>query len=128
MKKILFDSDVLIEYLRDNLRVVHEIEGLMSSGALLAITPVTEAEVRHGLRSHEREKTERTLNTFECLELNRRIGERAGEYLRKYSRTHGLDLGDALIGAASVIHKFSLCTFNWKHYPMSEIERYRLDL
>jgi len=34
---------------------------------------------------------------------------------------------DALIAAAAVIHQFALCTFNWKHYPMSELVRYRMD-
>lgn len=127
MTKILFDSDVLIEYLRDNPGVTREMELLAGSDALLAITPVTEAEIRRGLRSHEKEKTEQALNSFHCLDLTRPVGQRAGEYLRKYAKSHGLEIADALIAASAAVHKFSLCTFNWKHYPMSEIQRRRLD-
>ena len=126
MKKILFDSDVVIEYLRENPVVVRELDDLAASQAVLAITPVIEAEVRRGLRSNERERTERTLSAFECLDLTREIGKRAGEYLRAYSKSHGLELPDALIAAAAAIHRFALCTFNWKHYPMSEILKHRI--
>jgi predicted nucleic acid-binding protein len=126
MKRILFDSDILIEYLRDNQHVATELDQLAASAAVLAITPVTEAEIRHGLRSNERQKTERALSQFECLELTRKVGQRAGDYLKKYRKSHGIELADALIAATAVINRFALCTFNWKHYPMSELGKYRI--
>lgn len=126
MKRILFDSDVLIEYLRDNPDVSNDIEALMGSDSLLAITPVTEAEIRRGMRSHERQKTDKVLRIFECLAMNRTVGERAGDFLRKFGKSHGLEMPDALIAASAVVHRFALCTFNWKHYPMSELHRYRI--
>lgn len=127
MKKILLDSDVVIEYLRENAGVVKEMDELAASQVVLAITAVTEAEIFQGLRSHERLKTEGILSSMDCLDINRDVGRLAGQYLRKFSRSHGLEVADALIAAASVIHRFALCTFNWKHYPMSEIQRYRIE-
>jgi len=127
MKRILFDSDVLIEHLRGNQEVTAHLARLRESEAVLAYTPISEAEIYRGLRSPEREKTARILGLFECLDISRDVGHRAGEYLRKYAKSHGLEVPDALIAAASVIHRFALCTFNWKHYPMSEIVRYRID-
>lgn len=127
MKKILFDSDVVIEYLRESPGVVTEMDQLAASQAVLAITPVTEAEILQGLRSHERIRTEKILSSMECLDINRNVGRLAGQYLRKFSRSHGLEVSDALIAAASIVHRFALCTFNWKHYPMGEIVRYRID-
>lgn len=44
-------------------------------------------------------------------------GELAGERLRRYRRSHGLELGDALIGASSVQYGERLATFNHRHYP-----------
>lgn len=126
MKKLLFDSDVLIEYLRNNPTVVEEVNELAVSDAVLAITPVTEAEIRAGLRSNEKKRVESTLGAFECLVMDRRVGQRAGEYLRKYAKSHGLETDDAFIAAAAFVHKFSLCTFNWKHYPMNDIQPYRI--
>ncbi len=127
MKKILFDSDVVIEYLRESPRVVSEVDQLVASSAILAVTPVTEAEILQGLRSHERMKTEKLLGSMDCLDLNRQVGRLAGQYLRKFARSHGLEVPDALIAAAAVVHRFSLCSFNWRHYPMSDIERHRIE-
>lgn len=126
MKRILFDTDVLIEHLRNNPEVTREIGHLYESGISLAYTPVSEAEIFQGLRSPERDRTTRVLGFFECLPINKNVGQRAGEYLRKYSKSHGLEIPDAFIAAAAVIHRFALCTFNWKHYPMSELVRYRI--
>ncbi|MCC6272297.1 MAG: type II toxin-antitoxin system VapC family toxin [Deltaproteobacteria bacterium] len=124
--KILFDTDVLIEYLRGNETVLKGMRNLVEGEHILAFTPITSAEIYRGARSNEKSKTEALLGSLECLELDAKVGKRAGEYLRSYSRSHGVELVDALIAAAAHVHKFSLCTFNWKHYPMSEIERYSL--
>ena len=127
MNKILFDTDVMIAHLRDYATVTSQIAELHQKGCVLAYTPVSEAEIFRGLRSNERKRTENFLNQLVCLSLDQRIGRLAGEYLRRYSKSHGLEIPDALIAASAVIHRFALCTFNWKHYPMSEIERFHLD-
>lgn len=127
MKKILFDTDVLIEHLRGNSTVTSALGDLRESGALLALTAVSEAEIGQGMRSHEKEKTKEILGLFECLAIDRQVGQRAGEYLRTYAKSHGLEIADALIAAAATVHRFSLCTFNWKHYPMADIYRHRIE-
>lgn len=124
MKKILFDTDVLIELLRGNEKVHSQLQSLLTANHLLAYTPISEAEIYHGLRSNEKEKAKVTLSIFECLALSREIGRRAGEYMRAYSKSHGLELPDALVAATAKMNHFRLCTFNWKHYPMTEIEHY----
>lgn len=124
MKKILFDTDVLIEHLRGNEGVDACFMELRSANAQMAYTPVSEAEIYGGLRSNEREKTRMILGYFECLSITREVGRMAGDYLRKYAKSHGLEIGDALIAATASIHKFALCTFNWKHYPMHDFERH----
>ena len=50
------------------------------------------------------------------------IGRRAGGYLRQFHRSHGLDIGDALIAATAAVHGCALWTCNRKHYPMKDIE------
>ncbi len=127
MKKILFDSDVLIEHLRGNSQVTSQMNALYESQNILAYTPVSEAEIFRGLRSNERQKTEAILVHFECLDLNQLVGRKAGEYLKQYSRSHGLEIPDALIAATASIYRFHLCTFNWKHYPMREVERFEME-
>ncbi|MCY7410161.1 MAG: hypothetical protein LH473_07800 [Chitinophagales bacterium] len=41
-----------------------------------------------------------------------------GEYLKKFQNSHGVQLGDTLIGAASEVYDLKLWTLNKKHYPM----------
>lgn len=127
MKKILLDTDVLIELLRGNEKVAFHIQELITKKHLLAYTPISEAEIYKGLRSNEKEKTKVTLGAFDCLPLGREVGKRAGEYMRSYGKSHALELADALIAASAFVHRFALCTFNWKHYPMNDIDSYRID-
>ena len=127
MKKILFDTDVLIELLRGNELVELHIQELITLQNILVYTSISEAEIYQGIRSHERAKTKMALGTLECLSVNQDVGKWAGEYLRKYSKSHGLEIADALIAAAAKIHRFALCTFNWKHYPMHDIERHMMN-
>src|SRR4030088_2284876 len=41
----------------------------------------------------------------------------AGKRLRRYRRSHALELDDALIGASALQHGERLATFNRRHYP-----------
>ena len=56
------------------------------------------------------------------IEVNAEIGRKAGDYLRKYSRSHNLDLGDAWIAATAAVTRAELATRNLKHYPMTDIQ------
>ena len=127
MRGILFDTDVLVESLRGNKRVNDILVELARKETLMACTPVSFAEIYRGIRSHEKEKTALTLSTFTCIAIDQDIGKKAGEYLRSYSKTHGLEIADALIAASAIVHRMALCTFNWKHYPMSDLRRYTLE-
>lgn len=126
MKTVLFDSDVIIELLRGNNNVRRAIRELIESKVQLAYTVVTEAEVYHGLRKDEEERVGLTLSILDCVEINREMGRQAGIYLRRYAKSHGMDVADALIAAAASETGYSLCTFNWKHYPMTDIEKHHL--
>jgi predicted nucleic acid-binding protein len=53
--------------------------------------------------------------------LDRQVGRTAGAYLARYSRSHGVELGDALVAAAATTAGLRLWTRNRKHYPMKEL-------
>ena len=61
---------------------------------------------------------------FTCIAIDLEIGQRAGDYLRQYAKSHHVELGDALIAATASIHKAQLWTRNRRHYPMKEIVFY----
>jgi predicted nucleic acid-binding protein len=44
-----------------------------------------------------------------------------GHYLKSYAKSHGVELGDALIAACASSEDLQLWTRNKKHYPMRDI-------
>jgi hypothetical protein len=59
-----------------------------------------------------------------CVPADAAVGRRAGEYLRRYRKSHSVELGDALIAATAVVSGAMLWTRNRKHYPMTELTFY----
>jgi len=60
----------------------------------------------------------------DILPIDLEIGRQAGEYLRQFSKSHSVELGDALIAAAAAVHDLELWTRNRRHYPMKDISFY----
>ena len=54
---------------------------------------------------------------LDAVTVDATTGELAGERLRRYRRTHRLELGDALIAASATQYGERLATFNRRHYP-----------
>ena len=121
MNKILLDTDVIIENFRGNGPILEKIKDLKDEKAFIYISPISIAEVYAGLRSGEEKIVGEFFNSVPCLPINESIGVNAGEYLRLYSRSHGLEVADALIAALSFHSKARLFTLNKKHYPMKDI-------
>ena len=125
MKAVLVDTGVLIEVLRGReAKLLARWEELAGSDVPLAYSPVTSAEIWHGVREGEEEAVEALLAAMICIPVDARIGRKAGEYLRRHRKSHSVELGDALIASASVLHQLQLWTRNRKHYPMREIRLY----
>jgi predicted nucleic acid-binding protein len=122
---ILVDSDILIEVSRgrDSAVVSRWIE-LSKSDALILFSPVTVAELRAGARSAEHAALEALFEALVCVPADTAVGRRAGEYMRRYRKSHTVELGDALIAASAAANGALLWTRNRKHYPMAELTFY----
>ena len=44
------------------------------------------------------------LTPLVCAPADEAVGRRAGDYLRRYRKSHAVELGDALIAATAVSH------------------------
>lgn len=122
MDALLLDSDIVIEVLRSrDAPLARRWKSLAASETLLLYSPVTAAEVWHGCRPSEAASTAGILDALTCVPIDGAIGRKAGEYLRQYHRSHGLQIGDALIAATASIHGVPLWTRNVKHYPMRDL-------
>jgi hypothetical protein len=117
----LIDTDIAIDHFHGNQSAREFFAQVLASGDPLYISVVTLTELLAGMRSGEEELTEKLLSLFTVIDVDNAIGRKAGKYLRQYSRSHKLDLGDALIAATTAMMGAELVTRNIKHYPMKDI-------
>lgn len=122
MRPVLIDSDVLIEVLRARDSSLVERWGELSRSAVpVCYSPVSVAELWHGARPREFASLEALFSEIQCVPIDHGIGQRAGDFLRDYSKSHALQLADALIAATVMVQNLSLWTRNRRHYPMRDI-------
>lgn len=115
-KRLLIDSDVVIDYLRNRPQAVSYLENV--TGTLL-LSAVTVAELFAGVREgQERTALNAFLGAFEILPVDRAVAERGGLFRRDYVKSHGTGLADALIAATAEVHNAQLVTLNERHFPM----------
>jgi predicted nucleic acid-binding protein len=124
--RYLLDSDVIIEWLRGNERVVAWLTEHDAAGDLLACTPVSIAEVYAGLRPGEEGIIGDILGILHCVDIDARCGRKAGRYRQAFGRSHGVEIADALIAATAQVHGLTLCSGNLRHYPMRDLKKQRL--
>lgn len=122
---ILIDSDILIEVLRRRDEIlIEKWLRLAESADVPMCTPVSVCELWHGARPSEHVVIQNLFDALLCVQLDEKTGRLAGDYMQRYSKSHSLELADALIAAAAVRHEASLWTRNRKHYPMEDIHFY----
>ena len=121
MVKIILDSDVIIEWLRGHEPFVTTIARLLEQHAELFWTPISVAEVYSGIRKHEEAQAANLFVLLESVAISAGTGRKAGEYLKLYSKSHAVEIADALIAACAFAEKASLWTLNRKHYPMKDL-------
>jgi predicted nucleic acid-binding protein len=119
---VLLDSDVLIEILRGkNQEILARWEELGRGADQILYSPVTAAELWGGARPSEFERLEAFLKVLDCAIADAETGRKAGEYLRQFAKSHGVETADALIAATAWVNGASVWTRNRKHYPMNDI-------
>ncbi len=122
MSAVLVDSDVLVEVLKQGDReILSRWDELGRSEGVVVYSPVSAAEIWQGARDGEQDSITALFSVMTCAPIDAEIGRKAGEYLRLFHRSHGVELGDALIAATAAIHKLQLWTRNRRHYPMKEL-------
>jgi predicted nucleic acid-binding protein len=113
---LLFDTDVLIDFLRERSDARQFLEAQderphVSVGSVL--------ELYAGFKSRrEEQKAERLLSEAKILPVTQEIAQRAGVWSRLFAPGHGLDDIDAIIAATAEHHGLRLATLNVKHFPM----------
>lgn len=123
---VVVGSDVLIEVSRNRDRkLISDWLALTESEDEAIYSSVSAAELWAGALPHEHDILAAFFRSLRCASSDEETGKLAGDYLRHYRRSHGMDLADALIAAAAVQNRAMLWTRNRKHYPMKEIVFYQ---
>ncbi|TWF78446.1 hypothetical protein FHX44_114369 [Pseudonocardia hierapolitana] len=116
---ILVDSDVLIAHLR-GVEVARDwlVDARRRTGPL-AVSVVSIAEIAGGMRSGERLEVTRLLGSLQPMPIDPSVASRAGEFRRKFRRSHAaIGTADYLIAACAEVHGCELATVNVTHFPM----------
>jgi len=121
---VLYDSDVIIEILRGGAKTVKAASALEAAGVPTYCTAIGWAEIYTGIRPGEEPFTQAFFEARGEIVLDGHVGRRAGAYLARYARSHGVELGDALVAAAASTSGVRLWALNRKHYPMPDIRFY----
>ena len=119
--KILLDTDVIIQCLRGIKKESERVRQMLKNSDEILFTPISSAEIYAGIKSGEGKIVANFFDLLQPVEIGRVLGEKAGEYLRTYRKSHNLEIADALIAAAAFITRSKLYTLNKKHYPMKDI-------
>lgn len=119
---MLFDTDVLIWYLRGNEKAATALERAESR----YISVVSYMELLQGARDKREIKLIRAFikdADFEMLAITENTGHRASVYMEEYCLKVNMCLADALLAATAVENQLTLCTANRKHYkPIKELD------
>ncbi len=122
---VLIDSDIVIEVLRGRDQAILAQWSVLAASTLpILVSPITFAEIGAGALAGEMPMIARFFAPLTCVDLDEKIGQLAGEYLRRYSKSHNVKIADALIAASAVQNQAALWTRNRKHYPMADSSFY----
>ena len=113
---------MIIAWLRGYEPFVDRIPALLEQHTELFWTPVSVAEIFAGVRKGEEIDAANLFLILEPVSITAEVGRRAGQYLKSYARSQGVELGDALIAACASLEGLPLWTMNRKHYPMKDLD------
>ena len=112
---ILCDSNIIIEVLKGNEKTIKIIENIGLEN--IAISSVTVMELYFGaFNKKELRKIKKHLKALNIVHFDNDISELAVSLIESYSKSHGLQIPDAIIAATTLSFDMKLFTFNLKDF------------
>lgn len=121
----LLDTDILIDFLRGRGEARLLLRRYETAAEPPVISVVSVIELWAGMRQGEESATGALLSALRKIPLSEEIALAAGNMLRTYRRSHGTELGDALIASTAVDVGATLITRNVRLYPMPTVTALR---
>ena len=112
---ILCDTNILIEFYKNNAKVVNELRHIGVNQ--LAISVITQAELYYGaIDKIELQKIRKHLGILTIFPVDVLISIKFIELMETYSLSHKLAIPDALIAATALVYDVDLYTLNLKDF------------
>lgn len=112
---ILCDTNIIIEILKGNKRTINIIESIGLEN--IAISSVTVMELYFGaLNKRELNKIKKHLQALNIVHFDTDISESAIKLIERFSKSHALQIPDAIIAATAMTSEIKLFTFNLKDF------------
>lgn len=112
---ILCDTNILIEFYKNNHTVVQELRRIGQDS--IAISIITQAELYYGaLNKQELLSIQRHLSLIHRYPLDLAASLRFIELMENFSLSHKLAIPDALIAATALVHDLAIYTFNRRDF------------
>jgi len=116
---IILDTNIIIELFKGNVETEELLKKIDEKE--FAISVITSMELYYGaINKRELNKIKKFLKSFNLLTINEEISKIALDLIEKYSKSHGLDIPDALIAATSLYYEVPLLTYNKKDFRYIE--------
>lgn len=114
MAKIVLDTNILIEILKNNTQTLRAVEALEGE---LCISAITVMELYFGARDKtELSKLKKFIEIFHLIDIDSAISHQAVLLIEKYAKSHHLDIPDALIASSAIVNDTLLMTYNHKDF------------
>ena len=120
MEIVLLDTNILIEILKGNPETIASVESLHAE---LVLSSISVMELYYGAKNKaELRKLEKFVSLFRVVEIDETISSTATQLVKRYAKSHTLDIPDSLI-AATALKLGSGCrlfTYNRKDFKFIE--------
>ena len=112
---VIVDTDVMVEFLRDSADTAKALKTIKPEN--LAISAVTRMELLVGAWNNaELRKIEKSLDAIQEIAISEDISAKAVDLIRKYAKSHGLKIPDAIIAATAIDQSVQLFTYNVRDF------------
>ena len=114
-KVVLCDTDVIIEFYRNNPDIISELKTIGQEN--IAVSIITAGELIYGaLNKKELRQIKKDIKNLTVIDIDKMICDISLEIMDKYVLSHKLALPDGLIAASAMAHDIELYTLNIKDY------------
>ncbi len=112
---VLCDTNVIIEFFKENPEVVYNIEKIGVDSIYISV--ITAGELYFGaLNKVELNKIRKKLDSIVHIPLNESISDKFEDLMIQYSLSHKLTIPDAIIAATALYYDIELYTYNVKDF------------